>query len=68
MVFKNNDFADVVQFCEEVGKLVALLEKEINYRVFAFHILRQSETGNQGAKEAVFGYHIDQQDDLKRHI
>mgnify|MGYP003334252582 CR=1 FL=1 len=66
VVFKNNDFADVVQFCEEVGTLVALVEKEINYRVFAFHILRQSETGNQGAKEAVFGYHIDQQDDLKK--
>ena len=66
VVFKRKDYADVVQYCEEVRKLVALVENEINYRVFAFHILRQSETGDQGAKETIFGYHIDKQNEMSR--
>ena len=59
VVFKRDVFTDVVLSCKEVRKLVDEVHKKINYRVFAFHILRQSDTGEQGAKEAVFGYHID---------
>ena len=64
MVFKNDIFNDVVQSCTEIRKLVDKVQRVINFKVIAFHKLRQCDMGKQGAQEAIFGWYIDKQYEL----
>ena len=64
MVFTNDNFSDVLQSCVEVKQLISQVQRKINYNVIAFHILKQSNTGQDGASEAIFDWHVDKQNDL----
>ena len=65
VVFQGENFEDVMKSCNEVSKFVSEVQNVIKHTVIAFHILKQSVTGKDGAPEAVFYWHIDRKFELK---
>ena len=62
-VFKGYNIDNVVNSCQQLKELFHKIQRDFNLNIIKFHLLRQSTNGKNGAKEALFEWHKDNENE-----